>query len=193
MSTNAKISERVIALRARLGLNQAEFANKLGISRNYVSMIEGGREPAKHLLMAIEAMERNLSSGSVSELMLKEDPAESSIGSASKFTEARKILGWPQDKMAQELGIDRSYLSQLENGHRVPSLRLQKTLQSLLDPAPRPVEVIPDPIPDDEISEGIRALSGLCSSYLAASKDARRVVLTQIHLTAAGLRSLTRP
>jgi transcriptional regulator with XRE-family HTH domain len=42
---------------------------------------------------------------------------------------ARRNRGWTQERLARELGIDRSYLSELESGSS--ALVLQRTLQAL--------------------------------------------------------------
>jgi transcriptional regulator with XRE-family HTH domain len=42
---------------------------------------------------------------------------------------ARRHRGWTQEQLARELGIDRSYLSELESGSS--ALVLQRTLQAL--------------------------------------------------------------
>jgi transcriptional regulator with XRE-family HTH domain len=42
---------------------------------------------------------------------------------------ARRNRGWTQERLARELGIERSYLSQLESG--APTLALERTLQAL--------------------------------------------------------------
>lgn len=44
-------SEKIAALRERLGLTQDEFARKLMISRNYVSLLEGGKKDASAKLL----------------------------------------------------------------------------------------------------------------------------------------------
>jgi SOS-response transcriptional repressor LexA len=50
-------SQRVSDLRKKLGLSQDLFAKRLGVSRNYVSMIEGGREPSTALMNLVEAID----------------------------------------------------------------------------------------------------------------------------------------
>jgi transcriptional regulator with XRE-family HTH domain len=40
----------------------------------------------------------------------------------------RKERGWTQVEMAEMLGIDRSYLSEIETGKKDPSLRVLKTI-----------------------------------------------------------------
>lgn len=57
MSKDVNFSQRVINLRKAMGLNQEAFANLIGLSRNYVSMIEGGREPSKQVIKMIGALE----------------------------------------------------------------------------------------------------------------------------------------
>jgi transcriptional regulator with XRE-family HTH domain len=42
---------------------------------------------------------------------------------------ARRRRGWTQERLAQELGIERSYLSQLESG--ASTLALERSLQAL--------------------------------------------------------------
>jgi len=40
------IGQRVLALRKRLGITQAEIARRMGFVRNYISLIENGRTPS---------------------------------------------------------------------------------------------------------------------------------------------------
>lgn len=40
----------------------------------------------------------------------------------------RRQRRWTQVEMAEMLGVDRSYLSEIENGKKDPSLRVLKTL-----------------------------------------------------------------
>lgn len=58
MNISEKNFNRVSSLRRRLGLSQTAFANKLGVSRNYVSMLEGGREPSESLSKLMDTMEK---------------------------------------------------------------------------------------------------------------------------------------
>lgn len=52
------VAQRLQLLRAKLRWNQQELAARLGVSRNYVSMIEQGREPSKSLILLLEQLER---------------------------------------------------------------------------------------------------------------------------------------
>jgi transcriptional regulator with XRE-family HTH domain len=40
----------------------------------------------------------------------------------------RRKHGWTQVEMAERLGVDRSYLSEIETGKKDPSLRVMKTI-----------------------------------------------------------------
>lgn len=51
------ISNRMRTLRRAMDLSQEEFAQQLGVSRNYVSMIEGGREPSANIIKLVELLE----------------------------------------------------------------------------------------------------------------------------------------
>jgi len=82
VSKKENFSHRVKNLRVALGLNQEAFATRLGVSRNYVSMIEGGREPSEALIKYFETIERETfgdASGG------KDDEAGSVLREESKF------------------------------------------------------------------------------------------------------------
>jgi phage repressor protein C with HTH and peptisase S24 domain len=57
VSTPKEFANRVRAYREREGLSQEELAKRLGISRNYVSMIEGGRAPSDQVTRHFELLE----------------------------------------------------------------------------------------------------------------------------------------
>lgn len=57
MSTTEKFSNRVSRLREEMGQTQDEFAKTLGVSRNYVSMLENGREPSEALALLVASLE----------------------------------------------------------------------------------------------------------------------------------------
>lgn len=59
MSKPENTAARVKHLRTKLHASQEEFAARLGFSRNYISMIEKGREPGSSFLLALEAFEKN--------------------------------------------------------------------------------------------------------------------------------------
>jgi transcriptional regulator with XRE-family HTH domain len=46
----------------------------------------------------------------------------------SRIRALRRERGWTQVEMAEMLGVDRSYLSEIETGKKDPSLRVLKTI-----------------------------------------------------------------
>lgn len=58
-------------------MSQSEFSSALGISRNYLSMIEGGREPSRRLIAAIETMEAR--ANTLPETIAREKSAEAKL------------------------------------------------------------------------------------------------------------------
>jgi SOS-response transcriptional repressor LexA len=53
-----KTGQRIRALRKRLGITQAELAKRMGFVRNYISLIENGREPSHRFIGALELIEQ---------------------------------------------------------------------------------------------------------------------------------------
>ena len=52
------VSKRVFELRNRLGYTQEALAAKLGVSRNYVYMVEKGRTPGKKFVEKLRELEQ---------------------------------------------------------------------------------------------------------------------------------------
>lgn len=81
---------KFLKLRQRIGLTQSEMANRLGISSNYVSLLEtGAKEPSPALMRHIELIERMENAG-MSDSM-------DSGGSHQKESERLRmipVLGW---------------------------------------------------------------------------------------------------
>lgn len=46
----------------------------------------------------------------------------------NRIRSLRRKHGWTQVEMAEMLGVDRSYLSEIETGKKDPSLRVLKTI-----------------------------------------------------------------
>lgn len=117
------------------------------------------------------------------------------------FIATRNKLGWTQDKMARELMIDRAYLSQIENGKREPSLRLQNTLRQLASKANLTGIRYEPPGGDGatlrdedggDLDEAVAALEDLCRAWLVADPARRPVILTQIKIVAGSLSKWTK-
>ena len=51
----------------------------------------------------------------------------------SKLEVARTIKGYNQTQFAKVVGISRGYLSEIENGRRVPSLKVMSRISSVLE------------------------------------------------------------
>jgi len=51
------IGQRVHALRKRLGITQTELSTRMGFARNYISLVENGRQPAHRFIRALELQE----------------------------------------------------------------------------------------------------------------------------------------
>jgi SOS-response transcriptional repressor LexA len=50
--------EKVRALREKLGITQGDLARRMGYARNYISLIENGREPSKRFVRELELIEQ---------------------------------------------------------------------------------------------------------------------------------------
>ncbi len=60
VSETQNISNRVSRLREKLQLTQDGFAKAIGFSRNYISMVENGREPGRAFLSALLTLEARI-------------------------------------------------------------------------------------------------------------------------------------
>ena len=67
------VSNRVSELRRRLGLTQDELAQRLGVSGNYVYMIEKGRIPGKKFVEKLRELEQPSESGGSNPLVVREE------------------------------------------------------------------------------------------------------------------------
>ena len=52
------IGQRVRALRKRLGITQSECSKRMGYVRNYISLVENGRKPARRFIRELEKLEQ---------------------------------------------------------------------------------------------------------------------------------------
>ena len=67
-------ANRVFELRQRLKFTQDELAKTLGVSRNYVYMIEKGREPGKKFVEKFTKLEGSSESREPNPLVVREEP-----------------------------------------------------------------------------------------------------------------------
>lgn len=99
-------------LRDHLGLNQVEMGTKLGVSRNYVSMIEKGRSPSKSVRMLIE----NLWETTFGEGVSLEDLPPKTSGARSKLKAAREAKGMTPSQLAKAVGYSLAVYQEIEDG-----------------------------------------------------------------------------
>jgi len=60
MSKSEIFSERLVALRKRMGnLTQKQLAERMGCSRNYIYMLENGRDPGRKMVSLVSKLEEN--------------------------------------------------------------------------------------------------------------------------------------
>lgn len=97
-----------------MGLSQDKFAQQLGVSRNYVSMLETGRQPSQALLNLIERLEEEQAGGVKS---LREDPAkyhaESRVPPGAQPVRWVPLISWVHAGVAasyEELPLDQQDL-----------------------------------------------------------------------------------
>jgi transcriptional regulator with XRE-family HTH domain len=123
VSEKANFSQRVISYRRREDISQEELAHRLGISRNYVSMIEGGRAPSDQVVRHFSLLEASplppgpKQGGSSSESSeadrAKETPPDYDLMKKVIFIEEEgtpeqlALLDAFLDKVCEQLGFDR--------------------------------------------------------------------------------------
>lgn len=106
-----------------MGLNQSQMGQLLGVSRNYVSMIEAGRQPSKAVALLIEALlkereektslsEDYRSPGGAS-LMTFDEPV---YGARSKLRRLREEKGYSLADFAKAVGYSISLYQDIEDG-----------------------------------------------------------------------------
>jgi len=125
------IGQRVKALRDKLGLTQTELANRMRFSRNYISIVEGGREPSPKFVQALELLEQAPVQNSEQTSMIRE---ETHGGTPRERIKARRQeLGLTLEHLAELTGYQKSTLRNVEEGHTRASEGLLKRLAFHLD------------------------------------------------------------
>lgn len=102
MTLLQSIGSQIRALRKSVGLNQSGLANKLGVTREYISMIETGKQP-----ISIEQLQKIAGLlGATVEVNLNTISAVERIGEATKFIseEFKKSLPTAEE-WAQRMNI----------------------------------------------------------------------------------------
>lgn len=93
------MNKRIASIRAEHHMNQGEFAEKLGLTRNYISLIENGkREPSVRTIQDI------CRTFSVNEVWLKTGKGSMHLDLDSSYSEICMKIGL-QDERAKQLII----------------------------------------------------------------------------------------
>jgi transcriptional regulator with XRE-family HTH domain len=122
VSVKQNISERLRVLRARRAWTQQELADALDHSRNYISMVEQGREPSAKFIRALALLE----SSPIDETTLKSQPIahlsetgtgyHAENGPRSILKRARESKGWSPEELAKVSRVPAGFIRQVESG-----------------------------------------------------------------------------
>ncbi|MGC3991675.1 MAG: S24 family peptidase [Chthoniobacteraceae bacterium] len=121
MSISEDFPKRITRLRNLLGDSQTDFAQRLGISRNYVSMLEQGREPSASLRKLIERLE--------AESLARESYEDSP---RARLKAAREHAGLSIRELAKRMGYEVGVLQAVEEGGARISRRMAQKLCEVL-------------------------------------------------------------
>ena len=118
--------QRTRALREKLDITQVELSRRMGFVRNYISLVENGREPSRKFVRALE---------------LEEEAAEQNILQNQAFDAKphdrikarRKELGLSIEELAERTGYQKSTIRNVEEGHGHASEKLLRLLSIHLD------------------------------------------------------------
>jgi len=97
LSSFNKTGHRVHALREKLGITQTELAKRMGFVRNYISLVENGREPSHRFIRALELIEQAPEPHIEHGLTVREEPFASEAG---LLVSVIPMLSWAQAGMA---------------------------------------------------------------------------------------------
>jgi transcriptional regulator with XRE-family HTH domain len=125
------IGQRVKALREKLGLTQTELSERMGFSRNYISIVEGGHEPSRKFVQALELIEQAPVHISEQTPIIRDEPHAGTP--RGRIKARRQEMGYTLDQMAELTGYQKSTLRNVEEGHTRASEGLLKRLAFHLD------------------------------------------------------------
>ncbi len=126
------IAERLRVLRTKLGITQEQLANLLGLSRNYIGLMEKGREPSKGVLSRIEQLEAEMKEGN--EVVIPDDGPAVDIGNARQLLkQARLRKALTVDQLAKSIRYSTGYLQALEEGRAPASAKVIALLEKALN------------------------------------------------------------
>lgn len=108
-------------LRHKLRLTQAELAERLGVSRNYVSMMEGGRPPSRSLVLLIEDLEDEATKG-----------GKSVSDARTTMRKAREAKGWTIRDLSKATGYAVGVLQAIEEANGRASEKMIHAISTAL-------------------------------------------------------------
>jgi len=126
-----KIGQRVLALRKKLGITQQELSRRMGFVRNYISLVENGREPSHRFIRALELLEQAPEQHIEQESVVREEPFAATPRGLIKTR--RKELGLSLEDLARLTGHEKSVIRNVEEGHTPASEKLLRLLSIHLD------------------------------------------------------------
>ena len=125
------IGERCRILRERLGITQAELARRMGFVRNYISLVENGRQPSHRFISALELLEQAPMQHFEHTARVREEAFEGTPRGLIKAR--RKELGLSLEELSRLTGCEKSTLRNVEEGHSRASEELLRLLAEHLD------------------------------------------------------------
>jgi len=125
------IGQRVKLLRERLGISQTELAERMGFSRNYISVVENGKKPAHRFVRALELLEEAPIPFSGQTATVREEGY--SAGPRGRIKARRLHLRLSLEDLAKLTGYPKSTLRNVEDGLARAEERLLRQLAKHLD------------------------------------------------------------
>ena len=127
-----KLGKGIIALRKENGLNQVQFAERVGISQTYVSDLESGKK--NPTMRTLDDLLSCFDTDYIefAQTYILDKTSETSVVIGENIKRLRINKGWKQKELAEASSISRESIGNYERGTRVPpvdiAFRLAKSL-----------------------------------------------------------------
>jgi len=128
-----EVGAAVLRLRSKLKLSQSGLARRANLCCTYLSSLEAGRRnPTVDTLAALaKALDVSIAQLLESEEQETSRPRRFRLG--SRIRKLRRERGLSQAALAAAAQVDRTYLTDIERGHRNPTLRSVARLAGALN------------------------------------------------------------